>query len=456
MPSPAPRRAARLASISTHVEHSPGNPLVDFAFMFRGGGSTDPAGKEGRLALTGQTMLRGTRRLGAERFEAEVDRLGAEIELEVESDNLQIHATVVARNAERLFALLAEAMLEPRFSALETARQRRAMVADIVDHRNDDDDLTARAFCRVLFANHPYGRPSYGRVRSLQQLERDDLVAAHRDYLGAANLLVGAAGPIDDEGFARLVSKYLGGLHVGRDAGSFPNTPVNVRGRTVLLIDKPERTRHALLIGGLGTHVRDADHTALLVANAVLGGMFSSRLSAELRVRRGWSYDVHSTMSRGRSRQSFAIAAMPSSSDLYGTLSLTTELLERWIDDGVTEREVSLAKKFLANSFAFEIDTAVKRLDHRLQAAAWGLPATYFSEYTKRIAAVTAREASEATRARISAKDLLYTVVATASEHRAGIERAIPDVRGVYVHPYEEDIPVGGLQAWRSTAASSR
>ena len=61
-------------------------------------------------------------------------------------------------------------------------------------------------------------------------------------------------------------------------------------GRHLVFVDKPDRTQTQILIGGLGTSAHDADHVPLIVANAVFGGTFTSRLMQEVRSKRGWSY----------------------------------------------------------------------------------------------------------------------------------------------------------------------
>ena len=438
----APRAKPPVARIPCIVEAAPGHPLIDFVFAFRGGSSTDPAGLEGRLSLTLGTMLRGSRTHSGLALEDAFDRLGAEVDIEVDADGSRIQASVLPRNAEKLFALIAECVVEPRFSQREIGRQRRAMVADLVDARNDDDDLAARAFCRALFVGHPYGRPAHGTMDSLARVKHADLVEAHRDVLVRRDLVVGASGAIDERTCRAWIDRYLGNLADGPSRAAFPAVKRVVRGRHLVLIDKPERTRHAVCVGGLGTLPSDADHHALVVANAAFGGMYTARMLQELRVKRGWSYDAHSSLGRGRARQSFAMVAMPSSPDLAPTLTLLCELLEVWIDRGLSEREVALAKDFTAASLAFELDTPVKRLEQRLLAPLWGLPRDHHITFADRIRSVSRAQANAAIRHRIAADDLVLGVVASAAAHRDELSCAIPRMASMTVHRYDRELPL--------------
>ena len=100
---------------------------------------------------------------------------------------------------------------------------------------------------------------------------------------------------------------------------------------------------------------------------------------------------------------------------------------------------VSFARSYLTRSYAFERDTASKRLWQRLDVELLDLPKSYYDEYVERVNAVTVDDVNEALRRRLSAEDLLITVVATAETLRAPLEGAIPRLRDTRVVPFDHD-----------------
>lgn len=129
----------------------------------------------------------------------------------------------------------------------------------------------------------------------------------------------------------------------------------------------------------------------------------------------------------------------PAAADAPACIRLQLELLRKLLDDGVTERELNFARSFLVRGQAFEVDTPTKRLWQRLDRRLLSLPANFHDRYVERLQAVTRDEVNDALRRRLSADDLLVSVVATASELRAPLEKAIPDLASTLVVPYETD-----------------
>ncbi|MGH7269471.1 MAG: M16 family metallopeptidase, partial [Polyangiaceae bacterium] len=201
--------------------------------------------------------------------------------------------------------------------------------------------------------------------------------------------------------------------------------PSVARGRRLLVVDKPERTQTQIVIGAMGTSAHDEDHVPLIVANAIFGGTFTSRLMKEIRSKRGWSYGTSARAGVDRRRHSWIMASFPAEKDSAPCLKLSLELLERWVGEGVTPREVAFIQRYLVRSHAFEVDTAAKRLHQALDVELLGLPADYFTGWIERVRAVTPETASAAVKHRIDPESLLAVVVATAPRVKDSLASAM-------------------------------
>jgi predicted Zn-dependent peptidase len=90
----------------------------------------------------------------------------------------------------------------------------------------------------------------------------------------------------------------------------------------------------------------------------------------------------------------------------------------------------------LVNSHCFDRDTPSKRLEARLDVELLGIPPSYVEKYGQLVARVTRQQANDATRARISHRDLIIVVVATASEVASSFER-LPGVKSLEIVPFD-------------------
>ncbi|HTU59474.1 MAG TPA: insulinase family protein, partial [Polyangiales bacterium] len=119
-----------------------------------------------------------------------------------------------------------------------------------------------------------------------------------------------------------------------------------------------------------------------------------------------------------RERELWTMWTFPAAKDAHKCLELQLRLYDEWIKNGIKPSELKRAKDFLVKSHAFEIDTAQKRLDQRVEAELFGLSKDYFDGFVERVQKVTRKEANAALQKRLSRRDLALVVVATAKELR--------------------------------------
>jgi zinc protease len=420
------------------VEESHDLPLVHFQVVLPRGSLSDPQGREGLTRLAARMLRRGTRRRATREIEDTIDGLGAELGIDTAPSYVRISGSVIRKSLEPMLSLLGEILREPSFPAAELELLKRETQAALVELCDNDAGLCSTHFRRALFRGHPYARPTIGRRPSLEPIDLDQVIAHYRRTLATASRLVAFSGDIRPDEAERLVREHLA-EPVGADPSRSPvPEPVQRQGRHLTIVDKPERTQTQIQIGRLGTHARDADHTALLVGNAVFGGTFSSRLMKAVRSERGWSYGASSRLAIDRVREGFMMWTFPAATDAAACIALELELMEKWIDAGIDDDELAFAKSCMTKSYAFAIDTAEKRLEQAVELSLLDLPPDYFSGYIERIAHVTRAEVNESLRARLSPRDLVLTVLATERDLGDAL-RALPGLGSVEVVPFDAD-----------------
>jgi zinc protease len=414
-------------------------PLVSLVVALRSGSASDPEGKAGLARIAMRMLRRGCEGLTAEEIDFRVDSLGAEMAVDTGPSTVAIHAQVISRNVDGLVELLARLLTTPTFPADELERLKRETIAEIIEARDNDRVVGQKALQRTLFEGHAYGRNPGGTAESVASITRDDVLSFYRRYVVQGNLVVGIAGDMNADQAPLVARKLIAGLPRGAAAVEEIPEPAMRRGRRLLVVDKPERTQTQILVGTLGTSPHDEDHLPLIVANAVFGGTFTSRLMKEVRSKRGWSYGASARTVIDRKRQAWVMWTFPAAEDAAPCLKLTLDLMGTWVDKGVTAREVAFIERYLVRSHAFEVDTAAKRLHQALDVELLSLPADYYTGWTERVQGVTAEAASAAVRARIHPADLLAVVVGTASQVLAPLRDAIADLSEASVVPFDAE-----------------
>ncbi len=420
------------------VEESHALPLVHFQVVLPTGSLEDPLGQEGLTRLCARLMRRGTAHKTAQEIEEIIDSLGAEVGFETAPGFVRVSGSTIKRSLEPLLGLIGEILAEPSFPEEELLQLKRESVAALLELTDSDQSLVSTHFRRALYRGHPYGRTSLGTRKTLEAISLDQVQARYRNGLAQAARTVGFAGDITQEEAARLARSYLSSPKDAVRTRNRPPEPEMRKGRHLRFVDKPERTQTQIQIGRLGTHPHDPDHVALVVGNAVFGGAFTARLMRAVRSERGWSYGASSRLAIDRVRESWSMWTFPAASDAAPCVSLQLELMQQWIAEGITEEELTFAQSFLTKSHAFAIDTADKRLEQAMEVWLYDLPQDYFSGYVSHVGAVTREQVNEALKRRLSADDLVLSVVATESELGDSM-RALPGITSHEVLAFDAD-----------------
>jgi zinc protease len=419
--------------------HEPSHavPLVSLVLSLRCGSAVDPVDKTGLARIALRMPRRGCEGMTAEQIDFRIDALGGEMAVDTSPSNVGLHAQVIARNVDAFIDLLARLLATPTFPVDEIERLKRETVAEIVEARDNDRVVAQKAMQRTLFGEHPYGRNPGGTIAGVQAIGHADVVAFFKRYVVKRNIVIGFAGDVTAERAAELAKRLIAALPEGQATADDVPEPSVQPGRRLLVADKPERTQTQILVGTLGTSSHDEDHVALVVANAVFGGTFTSRLMREVRSKRGWSYGASARTGVDRRRQSWVMWTFPAAEDAAPCLKLTLDLMDEWVKGGVTQREVAFIQRYLVRSHAFDVDTAAKRLHQALDVELLSLPADYYTSWTDHVRAVTPEAASAAVKNRIHPENVLAVVVGTASQVLEPLKGAVSDLTEANVVPFD-------------------
>jgi zinc protease len=370
-------------------------------------------------------------------IDTRIDSLGASLSADVVHSTMIFQATVISRSLNAFVDLLVDVLARPGLATAELERLQRETLAELKDSLDDDRSLARRFFRRRFFGAHPYGRSVTGTPKTVPEIGAGDVAAVFQRSFVRDNLVFAFSGDLDAHRASQIAQRISEALPNGPSPGDDTPEPVVVPGRRLVIVDKPERTQTQILIGCLGSHTRDQDHVALLVANTIFGGTFTARMTQEVRSKRGWSYGAYSNMPFDRRRQSFSMWTFPKAEDAGPCLKLELDMLHELREKGVTKAELSWAKRYMIRSHCFAIDTAAKRVGLELDQTLYDLPEDYYAKYLERVQAVTLEQANQAVQNRLSEENLLITVVGTESAIGNSVRESVSNLASTEVVAFD-------------------
>lgn len=399
------------------VEPSPDTPLVWFEVAIRGGAALDPPGVEGLHRHAALLARRGAGGRDRAQLDDVLDGLGAALDISVSRDSVSLSGLALARHLDAVIDLAADVLAAPVFSPDEHARLLRETPQVLDEIRDDDSALATRWFDWLCCPGHAYGRTSLGTEASLARIERDAAIAVWRREVCADNLVIGLAGDVDEASARRIVGRLTERLPASGPRGAAIEVPAAPPpGRRVILVDKPDRTQAQLRIGHLAARYGGADTAELAVAEAVFGGMFSSRLMQEIRVKRGWSYGAGCALRRSRLPHWFEIW-MAAAIDVAGpAVALTLDLFADYAAHGPTDDEVDFARSYLVGAMPFHVATARQRMQLAVRDAVFGLPAGFTARMPEALSALAATDVRAACRRQLRPDTAVTVAVTTADQ----------------------------------------
>jgi zinc protease len=174
-----------------------------------------------------------------------------------------------------------------------------------------------------------------------------------------------------------------------------------------------------VIIGQPGYRREDPDYFPLLVGNYILGGGgFASRLTEEVRQKRGLTYGVYSAFSPGMNAGAFQIGLQTRPDQAKQAVQVSRDVLRRFVADGPTPAELKAAKDFLVGGFALLIDSNRKLLGNLANIAWYDLPLDYLDTWTKQVEKVTAAEIKAAFARKLQPDRMVTVVVGAVAANR--------------------------------------
>ena len=408
-------------------------PIISFSTVVRTGAVTDPAGKEGLASVTAALLRRGTKTRTAEQSAAELDFVGGTLGGGADTDSSNLFAEFLTKDLAKGLEILDDVLRNPTFPQEEVAKLVKQRAEGIKSSKDQPQAVIGNFFNAYLFGKHPYARPAGGDENSMASITRDDVSKFYEVNYVPGNTILAAVGDFDTVEMEKQLTDRFSAWPAKPATPSALPEPVPVKGRKLLLVDKPDATQTFFRIGNLGIARTNPDRVWIDIVNTLFGGRFTSMLNTELRIKNGLTYGAGSAFGERRARGPFFINTYTPNAKTEKAMDMTLDILKRLHDKGITEEELKSAKTYIKGQFPTDIETTNQLAGLMSELEFHGLDAREIDGYYAKIDAMTLADSQRIIKQYFPLENLVFVVVGKASEIEPVVKKyaAILDKRAI-------------------------
>jgi len=400
----------------------PGIPEVSLRLVIEAGAGGESPDRAGLAELTARLLTEGTADRDAIEMARWVDRLGVGFDASAGYAVLILSLHALADMLDEALDFLAAVVCAPTFPDYEVERIRAERIDEIERDLDEPARVADQALIGALYGSGLYGRPIGGTRPTVSAIGAVDVRAFHAARFRPGESFLVACGDVEPARIEAGVARAFGGWSGVAARPAPPETPPTPPPGTIL-VDRPGSPQAELRVATIGVPYGTDRHYAIVLANAVLGGLFNSRINMNLREDKGWTYGARSGFRFRRGAGPFVVQTAVETAVTADAFGEILSEIEKMREERVSEEELELAKHALTLSLPLQFETAAHITRRVSRQRIYDLPEDYWERYRDRIEAVTADQVRDVCRDLLARERLTLLAVTDAAAVAAGLGR---------------------------------
>lgn len=383
-------------------------PKVAFQAVIYSGTKDDAKGKKAISEMTGLMLKEGTKSRTAEQIARESAEMGGSINVGVGTDSTVISGEVLSEFDTKFISLMADVIQTPNFRSESLERLRANKLRELAVGRTQAGNQAWEKFREVIFSGHPYAQinPTDDEVKSYTL---EDVKAFYSSFYGASRTNLYVVGKFNALGVKAAISQAFARFNKG--TARTRNVPAVSAKRSLTVIDRPNSPQSTIYLGMPSPNPSDADFAKFTVLDSILGSSFGSRITANIRENKGYTYSPNSFI-WSRYKTGYWIENADVTTEFTGA-SIKEILFEikRLQDEPVSAAELQGIKNYLVgiyvlqNSSRFGVINQLENMNyHELSKAS-------IDNYVSTISSVTAADIQNAAKKYLVPEKMTIVVV---------------------------------------------
>ncbi|KQT38008.1 pitrilysin family protein [Methylophilus sp. Leaf414] len=385
-------------------------PMMDISVNFPAGSAHDSPETSGAAGVTQHLMALVAGGLDEETLTNRFADIGAVLGGNFDADRAGFKLRTLTSEQDGAMEAFSFVLHKPDFPEAVLKREQARIVAGLQEAETEPDSIAQKAFMRSLYGTHPYSLDQSGEIDTVQSLTVTHLRQFYETHYTAKSAVISLIGDLTAAQAKQIAERLSAGLPQGPAVAAVPPVPA-LKTASVKKLPHPALQAH-ILLGQPGNKRGDADFFPLYVGNYILGGGgFVSRLTEEVREKRGLAYSVYSYFLPMAELGPFQIGLQTKKEQAEEGLQLVKQTVQQFIDKGVTEKELQAAKDNLIGGFPLRIDSNGKILEYLNIIGFYKLPLDYLDSFNDRVAQVTVQQVNDAFKRRLHPENFATVIV---------------------------------------------
>ena len=384
-------------------------PIVSIQLVFKNAGHLSST-KDGLADIAAKLLNEGTAKEGSVGFATKLDAHAVDIGAHVGRETFAIEVSALKSEFAYAVDRLEELLKDPNYTAEALGQIKHQKIGWLMQKKSDFDYIAGSTLRKTLFKDSALAKPYDGTVESIESMSLEEIKTFIQTHLGYNNAIGVVGGDITaDE--AKVYVKRLLSLFPKVTFREVENIQASSKKEVVFT---PEDTQQAYIYFGAPFYFSyDAkDQHKAKIAEYLLGGAgFGSRLMEEIRVKRGLTYGVYSSLVRSKSASYLSGYMQTKLSTQDEAKALIQEVVDAFVKEGITQKELDDTKKFLLVSEPLRTETLSQRLHRTYNDFYLGRPLDFAKEELRNIESVTLEEVNAFIKSHTELSDLSFSIV---------------------------------------------
>lgn len=390
-------------------------PLSTILLLIKAGSATDPVGKEGLARLVFKSMITGTKRMDSKTLSFEIERIGATFDVFTSRDFTIFHMELLSKNVLKGMEILTDIILNPSFEEEEIEKEKEKTLNIIKEEKEDPALVATRSFFEIIFSNTPYAHPSIGYRESIKRIGREHIINFYKERVRPQNAFIVLAGYFSEDSL-----KILDELFSPWESSPLKNFEPEIKifeKEEFLILNDPDSVQTQIRMGKFSSVKReDKDFIPLVVGNAILGNLFTSRLVSKIRGELGLSYAVNSSLHIFKYGGLFSISTFTKNESVYEIIKAIKNEVDNFVEKGIKEEELRRVKKFIKGKFPASLQTNYELAGKIAEIEFYNLPKTYLVDFINRVQELSGKEVETAVKKYLSTENFSILLLGKAED----------------------------------------
>ena len=385
-------------------------PILNLQLVFQNSGYIQDNNKSGLANLSSKLLNEGTKELGATKFAEILDENAITLTASNGFETFVVELSNLKEQSKMGIELLTTLLKSPNFTQNSLDKLKTMQTGSLKRKENDFDYVSNNQLKSILFKGTALENPSSGTIESISKIELKDIENFIHQTVCLENLIIVAGGDFELKEFEELIKPLLESLNIGKKIELKKVELVSKKEEKTLIKD----TKQAYIYFGSSFNIdsKDEENYKAKVASFILGGSgFGSRLMEEIRVKRGLSYSAYGSISINKSHSYFNGYLQTKNESADEAKKLVKEIIQDFIEKGVTQEELTAAKNFLTGSEPLRSETLSQRLNIAFTLYYRGLEPDYSKKELEKIQSLELTDLNKYIKSHDEINNLTFSIV---------------------------------------------